>query len=264
MNSRKNEKLVNQKTKMKEQCAVKKDCSEQLQGSEPENQGPKIIKTKDSYSTELNLKKNSISNDRLPNNKNVKVKIQKKIFRRERKFFFQFQALLSFGLLFNLRLVSGNPKYSFSQARKQKSDESASSFCTETGSLTILTYWFKPGIQISFQTDGDLSSRTFITSAEDSNKKQYTMFNRGSNCQTVDPAFGGHIFISLVIEDHPSTPGKCQVTKIATTSKLVACSTLPPATTTTDVETLISMKIGSFDEVSASDIVYEFLYGIFK
>ena len=197
-----------------------------------------------------NLKSQFCSGSEKKNTKRLKYKIE--ILRRKS---LNFKSVLAFVGLFSSIVVATNPKYTFTRVEPHKSDQAHQAFCSGTGAgvLNILTYWFKPGIQISFQTDGDLSSRTFITSPEDSNKKQYTMFNRGSNCQTVDPTFGGHIFISLVIEDHPSTPGKCQVTKIATTSKLVACSTLPPATTTTDVENLVSMKIGSYDEVSAGD-----------
>ena len=148
-------------------------------------------------------------------------------------------------------------KHSFDYANIHGSNHANGTVCTAANTPTILVYWFKSGYHVGFKTDGNHATKTFTSGTPTGdNTDQYTMVNRAATCYSNDPAFLGGLFVALYIEDHGSITGKCKVSKVITTSKLVTCGTVTGGGgTVNDLETIITFSSGTYDQIDANAIV---------
>ena len=146
------------------------------------------------------------------------------------------------GLLTITPISSTTKKYKFLRSQWVHSNRIESQICRTSTETSITSLWFKETTPISFNTQGSITATQFIS--DENNVKQYSMLERGSTCHMPSSTYTGWIFLSLVIEKHPTTPNACQVTRIITTSHLEPCSGTPPS-----VETLLSFGSGTYDSV---------------
>ena len=146
-------------------------------------------------------------------------------------------------LLISIRPISSAiQRHKFLGTHILKESQSKFKLCKSDTETEVTSMWLKENTPISFSTQGSITATQFISG--DDNNKQYSMLERGSaNCYMPSSTYKGWIFLGLVVEQHPTTPNTCYVSRVITTSHLEPCSESPPP----NLETLFRFESGTYD-----------------
>ena len=133
-------------------------------------------------------------------------------------------------------------KYQFLSSLRALLKSPETYICRTNKETVVTSLWFKENTDISFNIQGSITDTQFIP--DDNNNKQYSMLERGSVCYMPSSSYSGWIFVGLVIEQHPSVPKTCYVSRVLTTSHLETCGG-----GRVNVETLLRFNSGTYDSI---------------
>ena len=173
--------------------------------------------------------------ERISKNKN-RVKIRPK-----RVFICRIQAATTAILLVTQTNCSFQ-KHQFLGSLQALPNNQDAAVCKTMAETVVTSLWLKENTAISFNIQGSITTTQFIP--DDSNAKQYSMLERGSICYMPSSSYSGWIFVGLVIEQHPSVPKTCYVSRVLTTSHLETCGG-----GRVNVETLLRFNSGTYDSI---------------